>query len=526
MVEIKSEDDLGAWLKKLPQETEADQQRARQIAAGIAHRAAMRVSPLAWRWLHDFPDKKKRDVTECAILWPLLISGCEAGFSHTEIIADAARAAAYSAAYAADAAYAVGAAYAAYAAADAAYAAAYASYAAADAADAADASWWAVVQDCELIEKGEDCMAAPLWHDAKNPLANVWADLANDLSAAPADQGWRFWIDWYERALTGQPQDWPLLKQVAEIDETHWRAGPAAVWAQIQELLPKELGPDASAVVLNAALADFRLDQINQVMQFSPFADDLRHLDDPEQLRRFLRDAEDLRRSAGTLCEALSAGTGMQGAGQVVVYLQHIEQVMAQAEDTEALSIGLIIEYGALLEAYALDDTTRAEFGPLFTALGGCVDRLRRLVQDHFSRALVRMAPLDDLAEGDAPTPWETLAEVRQVLDSMRDAHKRGLAPMSPEVQAVLRDMANQIERQARAYDGASSDEARQSYQREINYRASQLLVTVKLFLVRTSQSGRSFGDAVDWLLKQVKRAKGVSDLLETLGKVLKDMGL
>lgn len=97
---------------------------------------------------------------------------------------------------------------------------------------------------------GADPHLLPLW-PAENPLAEVWSTIRTHPSTQ--SPGWRFWIDWYERALTGQPQDWALLEKIALIDPKDWDKGEDHVNALILQIIrnhrppPPKLTPEIRA---------------------------------------------------------------------------------------------------------------------------------------------------------------------------------------------------------------------------------------------------------------------------------------
>ncbi len=50
-------------------------------------------------------------------------------------------------------------------------------------------------------------------------------------------EGWRFWVDWYDNALHGRPQDYDLLTKIALIEPTDWDKGADHVNALIQRII-------------------------------------------------------------------------------------------------------------------------------------------------------------------------------------------------------------------------------------------------------------------------------------------------
>ncbi|MGY6410892.1 MAG: hypothetical protein ACXIUV_07710 [Alkalilacustris sp.] len=230
--EVADRDSLKAWLDSLSRATPEQEAEARRIAVAIAHRAAMRIMPLAAP-LFFSKEARKRARTAQPMFRLLIISGV-AGVCPTPKMrdaADAVPAAVFT--YAtrdADAARASWAARAAYSAAAACNAAAAYDYAAATAeaayTAAADAGVWAAVErDCHAINVEMPLHHTPLWPDGTNPLAEVWRSAAKALTEAGPE--WAFWIDWYEKCLKGTPQDWQgILTDIALIPPDDWDKGP------------------------------------------------------------------------------------------------------------------------------------------------------------------------------------------------------------------------------------------------------------------------------------------------------------
>ncbi|MDO5704567.1 MAG: hypothetical protein Q4G49_05755 [Paracoccus sp. (in: a-proteobacteria)] len=93
------------------------------------------------------------------------------------------------------------------------------------ASDTLERAFSAVRTDTQIRDAGGDLFTAPLW-PGENPLAAKWDAARPILQGIP---GGAFWIDWYQRALDGSPQNWPLLRDVALIDEDIWIMGGAAL---------------------------------------------------------------------------------------------------------------------------------------------------------------------------------------------------------------------------------------------------------------------------------------------------------
>ncbi|TVP74366.1 MAG: hypothetical protein EA339_00540 [Rhodobacteraceae bacterium] len=83
------------------------------------------------------------------------------------------------------------------------------------------------------MSAGEALDRCPLW-EGENPLADLWAQTRPQILAQ--GDGWRFWVDWYDNALLGRPQDYELLTKIALIDSADWGKGADHVNALIAEI--------------------------------------------------------------------------------------------------------------------------------------------------------------------------------------------------------------------------------------------------------------------------------------------------
>ncbi len=272
---------------------------------------------------------------------------------------------------------------------------------------------------------------------------------------------------------------------------------------------------------MQAALADFRFDTACKLMRMEPFAADLKFMDDPDVLERFLRDADDMREDIERFSTGLAReGASMQGAGFVRTELDAVVEEFSKARQIGALNVGKVAQYGEFLQEASLDEATRKEFGSLGTKkLEAIVNQLLTLIRGYFGTALMRFAPLDELELEPETNAWEYLNELRAALKSMQVGSGSELTALVGEDLAVLNTLADEIERILRAHDGASG-EAKESFRRSLNYQMALLTVSISLFASRTRENAGTLEPYVDGLLRAVKKAKG----LWALWKVVKEL--
>ena len=231
--EIKSADDLAAWLNGLPED-----QRMR-VSQQINHRARLRVMPI---WLQ--PNSRSMPVIGPLIISTVYLSGQNVNASSElfdfaskmskdieNISANHAQRFSMEAAkFAALTAAASSALESSQAAWNAAAAAAASDAAASDAAKFLSETY----QDAIYLENGVDIQSLPLWREQSREDQARWNNSQTLLKSHPA---WSVFKDLYENALHARPQNWPLLTALAQKDEAFWTGTDTEVLDRIAEVM-------------------------------------------------------------------------------------------------------------------------------------------------------------------------------------------------------------------------------------------------------------------------------------------------
>lgn len=261
--EIEDRESLKAWFQLLPTGTAVERDGARLLAVALAHRAAMRVLPIVVETPSD-EQSPNRNFEEITVFRQNLIAGVAATNpspkSRSAAAAMVAAASVYSQSDLTAPSYTIRAAAEALSTAAAASSpaaffnhaataaemasAAFANFAygpegygmnAAYAADIAGTAMWSAVRaDCVVWEARRSLECIPLW-SVGSSLVDLWRGIREDVLARGPD--WAFWVDWYEKALKGEPQDWGgLLTDIALIPREEWDKGADHVNALIAEI--------------------------------------------------------------------------------------------------------------------------------------------------------------------------------------------------------------------------------------------------------------------------------------------------
>ncbi len=124
----------------------------------------------------------------------------------------------------------------------------------------------AVRHDCIAWSNKDEIHTLPLWPD-ESPIARLW-ELSRDRLRSEG-QRWSFWIEWYEKILKGEPQDWSgLLTDIALIPPEDWEKGPDHIASLIEDLRLKyaiKATPNAEIISLNPETGKFRADPVSEM---------------------------------------------------------------------------------------------------------------------------------------------------------------------------------------------------------------------------------------------------------------------
>lgn len=532
---------MAGWLDWLEAFPETDQAK-RQAAVFVAARAAARVLSLAWEFHVYQTEARKADFSAFPILGSVLISGVAAKMPTLDVrafadgVVDGASMVSveefsvHSAAFAA-----VNVLYAAFnidSAGIDAFLAAETAEAAANSVAAATI-WNNIRKDCAQVEKHDDAnrfsvFAGGLWDGDENPISQDWATLKSKLGAE-TDVDWSFWINWYDDLLQGREPNWDMLHEVATSNAIDWRVSSAEVNAAIGVIVdtykPKaDIAEKLLAEkLLQAAIADYKFDDIQRLMRMVPFAKDVKTLEDEATLASFLAAADLLREDMELFCTALAAeGAAVQGAGTVRTYVDAILEELSKVHQTQVLRVGRIVDLGAVLQTAAFDDATRREFGPiLMQSLDNTVKGLTDLTRNYFAPTLLRFAPLNELELESGTNAWEYLNETKGVLADIESGKFEGMKPLAPEDLAVLKDLAKEVERAMRQPDNGDGQVA-QSWQKEINYRLALLNVSVLLYGIRAKQVAKTLDGGLNVLIDKVRKATTLGMLWDIIKEIFK----
>ncbi len=328
---------------------------------------------------------------------------------------------------------------------------------------------------------------------------------------------WAFWRRWWNGVVTGRPLDPKLqLALVEEIDDETWR-DPDKVAARIVEI-EEEFHKSADVDLYTATLFDFTFDKMAGVMRAVPLPQDWEHLDDPDRLSEFLRDASELREKLDLMCTALRAeGRAMQGAGIVATYAIAVLDELKRAENLGELRVGMLMEYGRILESAANSDETHKEFGLLSPALKANVESLRALVRDHFAYTLARSSVLKSIRLEDDADPVRVLSLFRDLVLDAKEARASKLVPISREDAAILSDILDSVDNKIRALAVSDDADNRSSLKRDMDFQMAKVGATYAVYRDRAKAVSKGAEGVSDDVLKWSKRGEGLWALARRL---------
>lgn len=397
---------------------------------------------------------------------------------------------------------------------------------AADLANAYSASWIALRSDLEATLARENILHHPLWPEGSVPkqLQKVWS-----LGRASMQDnfGYSFWIRWYEAILAGRPltgdwqSHWQLMHDIALIAPEDWDKGAEHLAGVIEKLEEKhsyhvstETQGEATTL-LRAALGQFGFNDIRHLMELLPFAEDLKHLKDPDAVSDFVAGMDQQKHEIETFMRAVDReGRSLQGAGGILTYFEEVLTETSKARQLNQLNVGWIIDCGEILQGYAQSSETVAELGPLNIPFQRTVQNLLDLIHSHFSATLLRFGALRDIRSSDETRLADLMEDLRRGLAQIKEGTAGNRVPMAPEAIAVfeklLDDLDGMIQREFIAGNSAIKSQIR----RDIDYRMAQVAVSLRLYWEQSAAPRMAAGQVISGVAKK-KLKEGIEGLVQ-----------
>lgn len=531
IADIRDKESLEQWLDDKP----------RELAVVLAHRAAARVMPIYWGWCADGPAKS--DLAEIAMLRVLTTSQVCAVFK-IQATENAAKEAANFATFSIvmsgrtrdagvfdevrtvwDTIVSSG-----YAAADLSREILNAAFAVhnENTLYAGPSPWSEVQRDASHFLELDVRAGLALWYDGIPPrIAEAWQATQVALTARieAGDTGWQFWIDWYEAQLSGADQNWEMMRDIVLIPDEDWAQGADHANRLIAEIVEKHRAtgrPDLS----QAFPVDFTFDALQRVMRMVGIEDDTAHLRDPVVVQSFLDDCEELRDALKDFADYAEAGK----AGRNHLPMLHLsaDKVLAElkrTKDTQHLRARHIVRLAGRLGAFSKEEGAREELGKtLSSALDDSLGLLRTVTRRHFGPSYTALAPLTQLSL-DHVDQDAVVSLFDQMIERLEVLPSDELIALDEDGMSVFRDMIRELHEFRAAITEASSDEFRQILEQRFAESIGGTGLAFGRFFEKSSAAAGTAGRAVDTAVKGYKRANGLSDIIDAIRDFLASGG-
>lgn len=521
--EITDYDSLKAWLEEQPKE----------VSVWIAARAAARVLPVWWRAVLIADWARERDLSALPVLRCLLISAVAAKTTTDDIkaaarVADPAAALYVLGVRQASAAAALAGANAAASAAGDAAAVMRAVKAAESVADAARAGaaavWESIRNDAAHVAKGVIPADRPLWPEGMPAeIAEACDKTRTALTEriAAGETGWQFWLDWYEAQLSGAPQNWEMLKEIALIPDDDWKQGAVHVNGLIEEIVERYRGGERSALS-QAFPVDFTFDSLARVMRMVGIVDDMAHLRDPAVVQSFLDDCGELRDSLQDFADYADAGRdGKNRVAMLHLAASKVLNELLRTRDTDHLRARHIVQLAGRLEAFSKEEGAREELGEtLSTILEDSIGLLRTVTRKHFGPAYTALAPLGQLTL-DHVDQDEVVTLFDQMIARLEALPSDELVALDEDGLSVFRDMIRELHEFRAAIAEASSDDFRQVLEQRFAESIGGTGLAFGRFIETSSAVAGQGARGVDGAVKTYKRVQNLGDIKDFIFEFL-----
>ncbi|WP_299878396.1 helix-turn-helix transcriptional regulator [uncultured Sulfitobacter sp.] len=288
--------------------------------------------------------------------------------------------------------------------------------------------------------------------------------------------------------------------------------------ARIIELIQQIEGSKNGSPLAQASLVDFDFDRAKQWLHAVGFSDDITHLRDHRRIKVFLEDVIELRDSLQDFTDYAS-DIRMEGNHGLLI-ARSAKKLLEELEDVKVndhLRPRRLIELGSYFRGFSLEEMQRSHMGAsLSTMADDLVDRLQAVFTKHFGPSLEKLNALNDLSLEDQNIDV-LLDSLERAFEVAKNADGTELVKLSPESLAILEQMIQDVDQVRGQLGEAKSSEQKQVLRNRIAKSAGLTAVTLGQYVKKAKEYSSTPTDWVDNVLKQFKRVKGVSDLIEFL---------
>ncbi len=195
---------------------------------------------------------------------------------------------------------------------------------------------------------------------------------------------------------------------------------------------------------IRSALADFKFDDLSNLMKMVPFKDDNIDISDPD---KFMDRQNKLSEVTDTLADLVD-DLETDNKNIPTPVKNTVKRYIAEAnKGVGTLRPGRLWDLGSMLNTAKLDDDIEYALGNLLhTALGNAVDKHLDLMRDYFAATISRQRSVDAVEATDDATPEKVLTALNDAVKAIKSVDWSGIPAPDQEISEVLAEQVEELD--------------------------------------------------------------------------------
>jgi hypothetical protein len=367
--------------------------------------------------------------------------------------------------------------------------------------DPAEKMWEAISFDASAIDSGRSfsfIATRSIWPLGVPHWANeAWQKFSQKMvepDLLDSNTHWKVWTNWYQQRVAGSRVDEELESKKAVTPEPVWYKGAKELNTALlrtEELHREKLQNDRrqlsllallSTKEIRAAIADFRYDQLSNLMRMVPFADDAAKLDDSDSIKHRKDMLSELSDGIRELADDINSANKNIPRPLINALERYALEI---SRDFDEVRAGRLWDLGSVIHTASLDDDIRFALGDLLhKSLEILSNKHLDLMRDYFASTLARQRNVDEIEPIEGASADQVLAHLKSSTKELRTQSWGALPPPDDEIPAILSDQVEEIEALLNAATSTDDEKVRRQRLDAFWRKAKTAAVTLVRFSV------------------------------------------
>lgn len=342
------------------------------------------------------------------------------------------------------------------------------------------------------------------------------------LNDTDPDRGadWSFWVDWYDKILRGDPQDWDVLYEIAVSDDIDWEASPREVNAAIAWIVQRYRAHEYPTALSKASVFDFLLE--NERLRLVGFPSDLGKITNQDTIREFVQDTENLCLDLSDWIDYAEDEVRTKNIpSPLLKAVTKLHDELRNIPNTQTINLRRLVSLGGDVRRFSIDTGQRDQIG---NSLAELLDQrmacYAELAGKYFGPIFALLEPLKRLELGDLE-PADLVHLIKHALHKLDQEKDENFVRLNDPSRAILEELVRELEEIMIEASAQPDGEKRAFLRKRFAEKFGGLGTTLARYVEKGVQFSKKTGSVYDEAIIWSKRAEKFSDIVDFLEKIL-----